>query len=562
MIPVHVEYATPSAFESDRDRAVVGMAANARRPVRFHGRIVRQVPLLRFALRALGAAIWSDDSWSPSGERILDPVVTVHPDRIFFEAFSGDASTYVQVIVDPSLFEVEGEVRPGTTNVDFTAWLWAALSELRSSRETWLRIDAGGFEVRTRGAGGRYEEKVELPDDWVRGFLQLQAAMAMPGTLLTVRAVDLLAAIRYLRVTKAKLSPRALRYEFEPGKEARIVLEPWEAVIPLEGTEHGYAKRRVVRTWGRRRLRLIEPLLPFADRVDIFLKGRALPSFYAVKMPGITFVLGLTGWSSLRWTETAGLEVPALPGAEADAALLPRAHDFLAGRRTAGVEALAEDLGTPRETAARLLERLCRQGRAIYDVERREYRHRELFESPPDEARLFPPDPRRERAAAILEKGEVSVESCQPRETRKLKVLRTPHGKETREVIHRDWQVHGSAGDERAVEIVVDDRGRIIFGTCGCPFFRENILNRGPCEHMAALFAASHSMREDLPTSGEAPADGCGGPRPARPPREREGEGEGEAGEEKDAADPGAAGPAESLDRGEEMDELDGGEKP
>ena len=52
MIPVLVDYATPSAFESDRDRALVGMTANARRPVRFRGRLRRNVPLVRFALRA------------------------------------------------------------------------------------------------------------------------------------------------------------------------------------------------------------------------------------------------------------------------------------------------------------------------------------------------------------------------------------------------------------------------------------------------------------------------------------------------------------------------------
>jgi len=38
-----------------------------------------------------------------------------------------------------------------------------------------------------------------------------------------------------LRFTKAKVSPRAMRYEFEPGQDARLVLEPWEQRIPLRG---------------------------------------------------------------------------------------------------------------------------------------------------------------------------------------------------------------------------------------------------------------------------------------------------------------------------------------
>src|SRR5262249_60792568 len=114
-----------------------------------------------------------------------------------------------RVVVDPQLLEAQGEVRCGTTNVDFTSWLWAALGEMRSSRTTWLRIGASGFAVDTDWGGGRSERKVDLPESWVRGFLQLQAAMAMPGTRLTARPVDLLAAVRFLRHTKAKLSPRA-----------------------------------------------------------------------------------------------------------------------------------------------------------------------------------------------------------------------------------------------------------------------------------------------------------------------------------------------------------------
>jgi len=502
MIPFFVDYASPSAFTSERDRALVGMTVNARRPVRFHGRVIKNTMLLRFALRALGEAIWSHDAWLNDADifALLDPVITVHPDRIFFEAFSQDQSSYVMLILDPGMFETEGEVRTGTTNVDFTAWLWAALAELRSSRETWLRIDPGGFDVATQGVGGRFEQKVDLPDDWVRGFLQLQGAMAMPGTRLTVRPVDLLAAIRFLRFTKAKVSPRGLRYEFAPGEDARIVLEPWEHAVPLRGAEHTYHEPRIIRTWGRRRLKLIEPLLPFADSVDVYLKGRALPSFYAVKLPGMTFVLGLSGWTGHRWTETGSFDLLSDPQG-VDPALVTQVCALLSSRFAAGVNELAEATGQPRAMIARALEKLCRQGRAIFDVETRAYRHRELFEQPIDEAKLYPPDPRRERAAKILASNAVRITSCEPQETRKARRLKTPEGPQVRDVVHREWRVEGVAGDQEAVSIVVNDLGRIIFGTCRCNFFQEHMLNRGPCEHMIALFTASDSARRDLPTS-------------------------------------------------------------
>src|SRR5687767_10226150 len=122
-----LDYASPSVFESNRERALLGLSVNARRPVRFHGRLARNIPLFRFTLRALGQAIWSNDTWQAEGEFmswILDPTITVHPDRIFFEAFSQDQSVYAMVVARPDLFETEGEVVTGTTNIDFTAWLW------------------------------------------------------------------------------------------------------------------------------------------------------------------------------------------------------------------------------------------------------------------------------------------------------------------------------------------------------------------------------------------------------------------------------------------------------
>lgn len=511
MIPIRVDYASPSALESTRERSELALAANARRPVRFHGRVVRELFTLRVAMRALGEAIWSDDSWSSSGA-ILDPVITVHPDRVFFEAFSQDQSAYALLIVEPSIFEVEGEVRTGTTNVDFSAWLWGALGEMRSSRETHMRIDAGGFEVKTTNAGGRFEQKVELPDEWVRGFLQLQAAMGLPGTRVSVRPVDLLSAIRFMRHTKAKVSPRGLRYEFDPGKDARIVLEPWEHEVPLVGATHTYAERRVIRTWGRRRLKLIEPLLPFAERVDIYLKGRALPSFYAVKLPGMTFVLGLSGWTANRWTGSSGFDLLMDAGTSPGIAAEAEALHLLRKTHSASVKALAEASGLALPVAARAMQVLCRDGMAIYDLESREYRWRELFETKPPREQLFPPDPRQEAVEALLASGGVTVSRCEPEAQRKTKHYKDPRTGETvtRDVIYRNWRVVGSThtGPEPQPEVqaVVNDEGRVIFGQCGCGFFRENLLNLGPCMHIAALYRASDAKRVDMPVSepGEA----------------------------------------------------------
>jgi hypothetical protein len=498
-----LDYAEASSLKVDPKSASLGLAVNRRRPVRLHARIRKNVLSLRLALQCLGEVVWSNDSWLSSEEYfapILDPIITVHPDRVFFEAFSQDQSAYGLVIADRDLFEPEGDVQCGTTNVDFTSWLWHALGEMRTRRETWFRVGPSGFAVQTAGGHGRFERKVEVPDSWVRGFLALQAGMAMPGTRVSVRPVDLLSVIRFLADNRARTPPRALRYEFEPGQPAQIVLEPWEQRFTLKESQHNYQEKRVIRTWGRRRLKLLEPILPYAESVTVYLKGRAMPTFYAVRLPGVTCLLGLSGWTGNIWTNTGGYA--SLTDDEgAPARLVARAFEELRGQSAISVEDLARRLNVPPDRASAALVRLCRQGRAIFDVERRNYRHRELFEEPIDELKYFPPDPRKEAARQRLANGEVEVASCQPEETRKVRTLLTPTGPENREIVYRNWRVRGRVADQQGVEVVVDDLGRIIFGTCACPFFQENLLNQGACEHIQALFLASAPARKDLPTS-------------------------------------------------------------
>lgn len=505
---VRFTYATPSALESTRERQVLGLAADGQRPVRFHARVQEDARFpLRIALQALSEVVWSDEGWN-ANQWILDPVITVHPDRVFFEAFSQDQSSYGLVIADRELFETEGEVVCGTTNVDFTGWLHAALGEMRSSRETWLRVGAEGFEVSTRLGGGRFEARVDVPDDWVRGYLRLQEAMAIPGTRIQVRPVDLMAVIRYLRYTRTRVAPRALRYVFDPGQPPRIVLEPWEYVIECRGSEHGYTEPRVIRTWGRRRLRLLEPVLPYADGVEIYLKGHARPAFYAVHLPpGLTFVLGLSGWTENKWSGRDGSDLLLAGGSADDAALVPRALEILRERRTVSADDVARTLSCSLPAAVRALSRLGRMGRVIYDVQSRHYRHRELFAEPVDDARLFPPSEQVEKARALLDQGTVSVRESRARETRKTRRTRNPVTGEplTREIIHRDWVITGAAGDADPVEMILSGEGRLLFGTCTCKFYRRNLLNLGPCEHMLALRYTGEQELRDPPASESKP---------------------------------------------------------
>ena len=219
-----------------------------------------------------------------------------------------------------------------------------------------------------------------------------------------------------------------------------------------------------------------------------------------MKLPGMTVLLGLSGWTGNRFTGSGGFDLVSGLG-RADETLVDACLERLHARFTATVKDITAELSRPADEVARAFETLCRRGMAIFDVEARTFRHRELFEKPIDEARLYPPDPRREEAELLLESYAITNVEAGTQETRKTRKLKTPDGPVEREIIYREWRVTGTVGDQARTEIVINDHGRVIFGTCGCQFFQDNIFARGPCAHMIALLEGSKGQRTDLPTS-------------------------------------------------------------
>ncbi|MFT6576581.1 MAG: hypothetical protein ACJA16_004790, partial [Akkermansiaceae bacterium] len=55
---------------------------------------------------------------------VLDPVISIHPDQIFFECFSEDESTYACLSCNHEAFQSVGEFACGTTNIDYSAGLY------------------------------------------------------------------------------------------------------------------------------------------------------------------------------------------------------------------------------------------------------------------------------------------------------------------------------------------------------------------------------------------------------------------------------------------------------
>lgn len=471
--------------------AAFDLAANMRRsPVAFRGR-VKEPLLFRQLMVALHQCIVSDlrsvdeDTW----RWMLDPVITVHHDQIFFEAFSNDQSSYARLSAPLSVFEAEDEISYGTTNIDFTWELRDAMQKLRSSRRTEFRVGAGGFGVKTNvGAATKshFERKVDLPESWLKGFLQVQSALVMHPFLFEARPVDLLTVLACFQDNKPPSPPHGLRYEFRPDEPISIVLEPWERRFPLRGTHYsGY--ERTVRLWGRRRLELLQGVLPYADRVQIGVLGRGLPHFYICHCGPYQFTLVLSGWTKNDWSRDSAFDLLA-PRTRPDAARVARVCAYLREHLAAPLGDVAANMGWQKQEVEAALFALCRGGRVMFDPTTGQYRLRELFAEPVDVDALFAPDPRLAVAEKLFENGGVT-----------LREITLPDPEEKR---RRETRATAAIDDGASYEVTVsvDDTGRVRFGRCSCKFFADNMLSRGPCEHiLAARLALEAANRQVSP---------------------------------------------------------------
>ena len=104
---------------------------------------------------------------------------------------------------------------------------------MRSYRQTRLSIGKEAVELATTSTGKVLEKQVQVPDSWLRGFLQVQSAAGLPRDTFRLAPMDLYNLLRHLRMNgDRKGKRRGLRIELVPGEPPRLVLEPWETVLP------------------------------------------------------------------------------------------------------------------------------------------------------------------------------------------------------------------------------------------------------------------------------------------------------------------------------------------
>ena len=431
--------------------------------------------------------LWDNDkdAWM-----VLDPVVSVHPDCVVFEVFSIDESSYGRVTVPMDKLDTMGETVYGTTNVDYSRALANEIARVRDYRPAYLQVGGGGVTVAT-GAGEHREKKIDLPPTWVRGFLQVQSAAAFAGIDLTLSAGTVAEMLAVLRRRHEDAGPRSLRFVLAPGQKPKIVIEPWNIEVAEPDFVYEGDYTGDVRIWGRRRLLTLESLLPTADKVQARLLGTGMPSYWTVFQKSHRFDLGLSGWTKNDWSRAARFDLLASVGTVSKGDIA-QAAQALGSRLRLSPEELASCTDLSREAATAALQRLCREGRAMYDLAAGVYRWRQLLPFPVESEEES--DPRLFLARRLVATG--GVKWLKPGEDDEESTFGLPPAGE--ETTRCQAQVRGGEDKrERKFHVVLDldADGRARFVSCDCAWHRREKLRKGPCAHiLAATVLASQQM--------------------------------------------------------------------
>lgn len=417
---------------------------------------------------------------------VLDPVITVHPDEIFFECFSLDESTYGRLSCDHDVFARMGEMAFGTTNIDYSHALYDEFQKIRSDRDTELAIDPSGFSVQTSGTEEYREDKIDLPDSWMRGFLQVSSAMAQPACVVDLHPVDMHAILTRLAARRERHGPRSLRFLLEPDRPVSVLIEPWNERLTFRRSIYRGPASAEIRLWGRRRLAILARALPLARSVRLHLLGTGLPSFAVVDYGGLRFTLGLSGWTANDWSRAGQFDLLA-PRTDVDAGTAARVFAALGRHLFADAGTLAAETGLDRATMEAALGGYVQAGRVMFDLDKRVFRLRELTREPLDAGALRFASEQEAKADRFVAAGLVTLGPITRAEGRR--------------------SLTGSVLDDgramaTAVEIDADDR--MVGGRCTCGFYIRNKLMRGPCEHMLALRRIVHAQVEGKPIRSQA----------------------------------------------------------
>lgn len=396
---------------------------------------VRQPFILARCLITLSNIVKSSFNLSPFQMAFLkDPIVTAGNQRLRFEGFSHCAGVYARVDILPD--GLEGEfLENGTTNVDFNQPMINALGSIRPNEKIILSVgekEVGLYKKEKKVI----EKKVPLPVKWIKGLGTVQVYLSESEK----------------RHTFNKIQTQQL---FQGMPKGTIKLDYYLIVRGNKPIFSPVKSVDAVCIGGLHRLRLLEPLLPYIDCMQVFPHSNMQSTTWQLYMGHIRFSFSL---SRECWRGFSG-EGAVLENliSEVSDEWIDALDKYAYANQSfdPAILALKEDLSFSK--ADNITGRLAAMGLLGYDLDDHEFFYRRL---PFKLSRIIGLNPRIKNAEKLIEGGKVEILN---------------NNKERTEARVEGTDVHHTV-------IIEEEKER-----CTCEWFSKYQGERGPCKHVLAV---------------------------------------------------------------------------
>ncbi|WP_426480748.1 SWIM zinc finger family protein [Chryseobacterium sp. R2ACT005] len=407
---------------------------NTSAPCFFWGN-VRQPFILARCLIALSNIVKSSFNLSPFQMGLLkDPIVTAGNQRLRFEGFSHCAGVYARVDILPD--GLEGEfLENGTTNVDFNQPMITALGSIRPNEKIMLSV--GEKEVALYKEEEKVtERKVPLPSKWIKGLGTVQVYLSESEKRYAFNKIQTQQLFRGMPKGTIKsdyyLIVRGNKPFFSPVKSADAIC-----------------------IGGLHRLRLLEPLLPYIDSMQVFPHSNMQSTTWQLYMGHIRFCFSLSR-ECWRGFSGEGAVLESLISEVSDEWIDALDKYAYANQSfNPAMLALKENLSFSK--ADNVTGRLAAMGLLGYDLDDQEFFYRRL---PFKLSRIIGLNPRIKNAEKLIECGKIEILNS---------------NKERTEARVEGTGVHHTV-------IIEQEKER-----CTCEWFSKYQGERGPCKHVLAV---------------------------------------------------------------------------
>lgn len=420
---------------------------------------------------------------------VLDPVITVHPDQVSFEAFSVDESIYGCLSIEMDEFELLKPPSLGTTNIDFSSKLAKEMERFRTYTDVELSVNPEGFTIDTGVTPEHMEKKIDLPETWIKGFNQVSSAANLNGITLELSTIDMYDICSFLRRHKEKKSPRYMKWILEKNKPVRIVFEPFGTELILKSVYTG-DKNREEKIWGRRRWLVIEKLIPLAKSFQIKLFGFGMPQFIIADLGKMKMTIGFSSWSANDWVKGTAFNI--MSGFIGEGKYT-QVYSLLKEKRCMSVEDICNELDKKeKNNIIAGIGSLFKHGEGYFDAVNNKVRFRKLCnESLPEE--LYKTTRMEYQVKALIDSGmeHFTVKLTENNEYIFTNFYQTPNEK-YQNYYYRGTEDYNRKYDLLKTEIVIDEDGQICKLNCDCREFKKGSRNiSAPCAHILALYVVS-----------------------------------------------------------------------